>query len=348
MLGKITALLLALSDWVLPYYIRLFTNAPKRVYPISYAQQVMKLLADEDKIDVKQVLQSFRDISVDSGASSLAWGLGFPWMSKNGLYGPEVPFVTHTPYVMEALVSIHQNTGDSTSIEMFNSTWFFLDSLLVMHETTETLALSYAPIDEPRIVVNANSYAALSYALHACYGPEEKRSESIEKVEKIVRWIFLQQQADGSWFYYADRDEGNFIDCFHSCFVIKNLLKIQHLLPRIESISNSAIKKGWTYIQEHFFDRKTGLCSRFVKRSHKDPFQLDLYDQAEYLGLLVDFGRIGEAESFADRVETKFKRSNIWYCRIDIFGLLWGKDFMRWGIQPFIYQLSRLQRKIGQ
>jgi len=72
---------------------------------------------------------------------------------------------------------------------------------------------------------------------------------------------------------------------------------------------------------------------------------LDLYDQAEYLGLLVDYGLFDEASEFAERVEKKFRKGEHWYCRIDIFGRRWGKDFLRWGIVPFWYHQARLKEK---
>ncbi len=79
-------------------------------------------------------------------------------------------------------------------------------------------------------------------------------------------------------------------------------------------------------------------------RAQRDPFKLDLYDQAEYLGLLVDFDLLDEAVEFSARVEMRFRKGEHWYCRIDIFGRRWGKDFLRWGIVPFWYHRARLKK----
>lgn len=274
-----------------------------------------------------------------------AWGLPFAWFSKNGIYSANTPYVTNTPYVMEALVSLTQVADLQVEAEsLFGQTWAFLESLEVMHSTDTELALSYAPVHEPRKVINANSYAALAYALHAVYGQESIRVIATDRVERLVNWILGQQQAEGNWFYYADDTPGNFIDGFHSCFVIKNLVKIKKLLPQLATSIQPVINKGWKYTRTHLYDSQHNLCRRFSHRSHRDPFRWDLYDQAEYLGLLVDFGLYDEADEFIKRVELRFCKNGHWYCRIDILGRRWGKDFLRWGIAPYLYHKHRFQQ----
>jgi hypothetical protein len=165
----------------------------------------------------------------------------------------------------------------------------------------------------------------------------------LKKVKKLVCWINAQQQEDGSWNYYADNDAGNFIDCFHSCFVVKNLYEVQTLIPELIPLTNDVICKGWKFIQHSLYDTERGLCRRFIKKHINDPYNWDLYDQAEYLGLLVKFGEIEHALQFEESVIKYFSNGNDWYCRIDIFKRRWGKNFQRWGIAPFKLAQSRLQ-----
>ncbi|THG87295.1 hypothetical protein E5198_00250 [Pseudomonas sp. A-1] len=284
------------------------------------------------------------DVFTTTRVRDCAWGLPFSWFSKNGVYPANTPYITNTPYVMEALLDIACLPEFKVKADrLFEQTWDFLETLEVMHSTSSELALSYAPIREPRMVVNANSYAALAYALHAVYGNDEIRALATERAERLINWVLAQQQENGSWFYYADDAPGNFIDGFHSCFVIKNLLKTQKLLPNLEALTQPAINNGWLYVRNYLYDPQHNLCRRFSHRSHRDPFRWDLYDQAEYLGLLIDFELLDEAQNFASRVESRFQRNSEWFCRIDIFGRPWGKGFRRWGITPYLYQRYRLQ-----
>ncbi|HID46897.1 MAG TPA: hypothetical protein EYP34_14245 [Chromatiaceae bacterium] len=347
LLGKLGALVIALVDWLLPLMSRKLLGAQPRAYPILSAHYWLLMVYRGQLSDCRMALDDLRSQVLGLPDMS-AWGLGFPWMSKNGLYGPDVPFVTHTPYVMEALLYLAQNEEcHDEAMEMFYGTWPFLESLKVMYEDGDRLlALSYAPVDEPRIVVNANSYAAFAHALHAVHGVEDVRELARKKSLHLASWVVCQQEESGRWWYYADRDPGNFVDGFHSCFVVKNLIKLRHLLPQVGVVVDDAIEKGWRYIREEIYSDSAGLCRRFAVRSHRDPYLWDLYDQAEYLGLLIDFGLLDEARMFADGVEQRFKKGEHWYCRIDMFGRRWGRDFLRWGIVPFWYHQARLARAL--
>lgn len=345
LLGKMGAVGVSLADWVAPQLFRTLLGSKKRPYPILSAQHWLRLACENGRIDCRIALEDLR--AQKSDTAFVAWGLGFPWMSKNGLYGPKAPFVTHTPYVMEALLRLAEDEVCRVeAMELFHGTWGFLESLKVMHEGPDDLALSYAPVDEPRIVVNANSYAAFAYALHAVHGKEQVREEAAEKAIKLVRWVVRQQGRKGEWFYYADREPGNFIDCFHSCFVMKNLNKANKLLPQTAEIADGAIKGGWSYIRNRLYDPMHGLVRRFAVRSHHDPFRWDLYDQAEFLGLLVDFGELEWAREFTKRVENRFRKGDAWFCRIDVLGRRWGRNFLRWGIVPFWYHRARLEKAL--
>ncbi len=350
--GKIGAVGLGTLDWLAPKTgRRLIKLKPKR-YPITVAQDILRHTLDQrlTRQEWEDLFQSLRSVAVDpTGQSGWAWGLGFPWMSKNGLYGPDIPFVTHTPYVMEALLALAaQPSLQDKAMQLFHSTWQFLKSLKVMEEAPDVLALSYAPVIEPRIVVNANAYAAVAFALHGVHGREGVRLPSMDRAMRLARWVILQQQDNGSWSYYADKKSGNFVDCFHSCFVVKNLLKVVRLIPECTENFMPAIERGWTYIRSEFYDNRHGLCRRFAKTAQRDPFRWDLYDQAEYLGLLVDFDLLADAHEFQHRVESCFQKGKHWYCRVDIFGRCWGENFLRWGIMPFWHSQAKLTQKTSQ
>lgn len=327
--------LVALVDALAPVTLRKLLGVDK--HDFAHVEAMQLPLTAEKK---NNLLSTFRLTRTSSGG----WGLPFGWYSKNGVYDANTPYVTNTPYVMEALLSLAEEPElHEEAMALFHGTWGFLESLKVMHDDENTLSLSYAPIDEPRMVVNANAYAAFAYALHAVHGREGICDLAGEKATRLARWVTSQQKENGGWLYYADSEPGNFIDGFHSCFIVKNLLKVVWLLPATQSLVSSPIARGWAFIQENLLDKEAGLCRRFVQRSHRDPYKWDLYDQAEFLGLLVDFKRYEEAVYFAERVEQTFRKGKHWYCRIDIFGRRWGRDFLRWGIAPFLYHRARLQ-----
>lgn len=344
--GKGLAVLVAVVDWLAPKFSRSLMGATPRLYPITVAQWISAQHQLGELNQPRAVYDLLMQTATpEQGPFVRAWGLGFPWMSKNGLYEENVPFVTHTPYAMEALLKLSQYEATKADAKAtFDETLAFLDSLLVMHESDTHLVLSYAPLEEPRKVVNANSYAAWSYAVHSKYSSDTEVSKrALERAKKLASWVLSTQNQDGSWHYYADAEPGNFIDCFHSCFVIKNLLKVASLIPALAPEINTAVTRGIDYIDRYFLDPKTGLVKRFVERDIKDPFVWDLYDQAEYLGVLLDMNRQDDARELHRRVEAHFCRDGRWYARSDFMGRLWGEGFLRWGIMPYYYQWARLQ-----
>lgn len=345
LMGKLSAAIIAGADWLAPGIVRRLFKAAPRKYPITTAQLIMM----NCDVDSQSGIRALKDCAVsDFDQYGLAWGLGFNWMSKNGLYSPNMPFVTHTPYAMEALLVLAaKDPSDSSAINCFQQTWPFLESLQVMAESEDTLALSYAPLFEPRIVVNANAYAALAHMLHAQHN-ETVADTALEKARRITRFVVRSQNDNGAWHYYADNLPGNFIDCFHSCFVLKNLIKAAALDPTIALESDSAVERGFEFVQTQFVDLDRGLVRRFVERDITDPYRWDIYDQAEYLGILIDLGNFSEAEKLVDQVTKDFFDGTHWYCRIDIVGRKWGKDFGRWGIVPFLHQRARLQQQLDR
>tara|TARA_R110002033_G_scaffold89231_4_gene139355 strand:+ start:841 stop:2004 length:1164 start_codon:yes stop_codon:yes gene_type:complete len=343
--SKIMAVGIASCELFIPNLIRKFARTKKSLHPISVAQYILMACENSwisigESLDYLALLRE--QAAIDDG-ESFSFGLGFTWVSKNGIYTSQEPFITHTPYAMEALLKLNSiDPSNLDSIKLFNKTWGFLESLIVMFNGNDKLALSYAPADEPRIVINANSYAALSYALHFINNHDCDKEVAYLKALNIVNWIIYNQRLDGGWMYYADNLPGNFIDCFHSCFVVKNLIKIRALLSLESSELNEAIDNGIDYIINNFYQKDVGLVKRFSVRDIKDPYKYILYDQAEFIGLLLDSGRVELAISTMDKVDDNFKIGNVYYSQIDIFGRRVGKEYMRWGVIPYLYQVSRL------
>ncbi len=83
--------------------------------------------------------------------------------------------------------------------------------------------VTYTPLDR-RWVVNANAAAATAlWSLGRHFDNGEWRARG----ERILEYVLAQQEGDGS-FYYFERGSvpgsENFIDCFHSAFVLEHLM----------------------------------------------------------------------------------------------------------------------------
>ena len=268
------------------------------------------------------------------------WGLGMPWMTKTGFSAASTPFISVVPYCVEALFEYSNHTGDKRSKEVALSTLDYLEKdLQRLLEAPNNLALSYGPTKERRIVINGNAYAMMLYALLSDKLPT-KRSLLIERASHICNFIKSQQLPDGSWLYYADREPGNFIDCFHSCFVLKNLIKFSEISG--EDVS-AIVDRGIEYVLNNFLDKKHGLARKFSITAHPTMVKFDLYDQAELLNLLIETNKVEQAESLHNQIFKYFyiNAKGTFGYQIDLFGRLNEMLYLRWAVMPMVYVLSK-------
>ena len=101
--------------------------------------------------------------------------------------------------------------------------------------------------------------------------------------ERNLNFVLENQNPDGSWFYAVDgvRD---FVDHFHTCFVMKALAKIHTLTGHPACLE--ALSKGVKYYLENLFD-EDGLPKPFSKAPRLTVYKRELYDCAECINLCL-------------------------------------------------------------
>jgi hypothetical protein len=209
------------------------------------------------------------------------WGYPFDWQNVNGLMVSGTPHVAATPYCYEAFARLFELTRKDNYLQVANLIAEFLFADLNDTRTSEdATAGSYTPFDFSK-VINASAYRAfvLFDAAH--------RFESQAYADKAMlnlRFILQSQNCDGSWLYAIDNPKEAFIDHFHTCFVLKNLYKLNHLLN--DSAVGKAIKNGFEYYHQEMFDH-LGLPKSFVIEPRRQINRLEMYDVAEAINLGV-------------------------------------------------------------
>lgn len=329
-------------DAYAPKLIRAFLK--RQEYPIVRAfvalsaSNLYEFTFDEKYIDLAADSVQWLIENQSPGYHGACWGLNIPWMTKEGYCPPSTPFITNTAYCVEALLKFFDISREKESVDVALSSLDFLENdLKVLLDNLDKLALSYGPSVERRIVINANSYAMMMYALLADRIPG-KRHYLLAKAIRLFNFVRSRQKPDGSWFYYDDEEKGNFIDCFHSCFILKNLIKY----GKFSEVDVSYIvNKGMDYILENFVDLKYFLARKFSISANPSLVKFDLYDQAELLNVLCIMGRIDLAKRFHDSIMRYFyipSKGTFGY-QIDLFGILNKMTYLRWAVMPMIYAL---------
>jgi hypothetical protein len=101
--------------------------------------------------------------------------------------------------------------------------------------------------------------------------------------DRNLNFVIDTQNADGSWYYSTD-GERDFVDHFHTCFVLKALAKIELLTGNRDC--TEAIDRGVEYYVRNLFD-ESGLPRPFSRRPRLTVYRRELYDFAECINLAV-------------------------------------------------------------
>lgn len=216
------------------------------------------------------------------GHSHYSWGYPFNWVTLRGTIREGTPLITTVPYVYEAFKQVWEIDRADEWLRIMEST---AQHALLDYKDFPTSpcasTCSYTPDPEQSVgVVNANAYRAFLLTSAAHDFSEEK----YWKVgERNLNFVLESQNEDGSW-YYAKDGKRNFIDHFHTCFVLKALAKIEALTGHAGC--TQAIDKGIGYYVENLFD-EDGSPKPFSSRPRLTVYRRELYDYAECINLAV-------------------------------------------------------------
>jgi hypothetical protein len=272
-----------IADTYFPQVRKLFIK--KKIYPSAISRLIMGYLnLYEITGDEKYLSGAIRSSEIVlnasiKGFSGYCWSYPFDWQNSRGLWEKGTPLITTTPYVFEAFLKLSDVTGEQKYSDIAYSISKFVYNDLNYSEMEDgMLSASYTPFDNSK-VINASAYS--SYVLSAAY---ERFNEFKykERAENLTRFLLKSQNEDGSWLYANDEPYDNFIDNIHTCFVLKNLIKINYILKNDEIVK--AIDKGYKYYLVNLIDKK-GHPKPFAKLHRLNLIKVDLYDYAESITL---------------------------------------------------------------
>src|SRR4029077_19125763 len=139
-------------------------------------------------------------------------------------------------------------------------------------------------------VVNASAYRAFLLTAASQDFSEDKYRKT---ADRNLNFVLESQNANGSWFYSID-NKRDFVDHFHTCFVLKALAKIEKLTGN--SDCRTAIERGVKYYTANLFDG-AGLPKPFSKPPRLTVYRRELYDCAECINLAtLLYGRFAELD----------------------------------------------------
>ena len=232
------------------------------------------------------------------GFEEFCWGYPFDWVWRGGVIKEGTPLVTTTPYCYEAFLQVY-NIVKSRGIQLSTlnyqpSTFDDPDDLrrivesIARHAANDikdfptsatASSCSYTPDDEGG-VINAAAYRAFLLISASQVFSNDAYSRI---AERNLNFVLENQSPDGLWFYAADgvRD---FVDHYHTCFVMKALAKIHTSTGNDRCLR--ALSKGVDYYLNNLF-AEDGLPKPFSKAPRLTVYKRELYDCAECINLCL-------------------------------------------------------------
>jgi hypothetical protein len=285
LLGTLAVAPMIFSEAFVPSARKLFWK-PQRL-PIADAHYAMGFaflsrVSGEEKYYQRAVhfLEVLKETRC-AGYKHYAWGYPFTWQTRYGAMGEGTPLITTVPYAYEAFREVYVIDGKPEWQEIMRSIARHVLDDYPDYETSPTAACcSYYPDPPEPNVINASAYRAFLLTRAAA----DFSDDSYLKVaERNLNFVLETQNADGSWFYLSE-GEKNFVDHFHTCFVLKALAKIEALTKNPEC--TKAIVRGVDYYVKNLFDEQ-GFPKPFSIRPRLTVYRREAYDYAECINLAV-------------------------------------------------------------
>jgi len=216
------------------------------------------------------------------GYKNYCWGYPFNWETIHGTIREGTPLITTVPYVYEAFREVWQIDHKDEWLQIMKSIAMHgLEDYRDFETSPGASTCSYTPDPKQSVrVVNANAYRAFLLTRAAKDFSNEKFRKA---AQRNLNFVIESQNADGSW-YYAMDGKRSFTDHFHTCFVLKALVKIEEMSGG--RVCTEAIEKGITYYVGNLFDRN-GLPRPFSRAPRMTVYRRELYDYAESINLAV-------------------------------------------------------------
>lgn len=284
-LGTLAVAPMIFGDTFLPSARQLFCHL--RRFPIADAHYAMGFaylsqITGDSRYYEKAV--HFLNVLEDTrcpGFHHYGWGYPFDWVTRSGTVKTNTPLITTVPYVYEAFSAIYEIDKKKRWLEVMHS---IAEHALCDYKDCEvapgTFSCAYTPNKDDKCgVVNASAYRAVLLMSAA----QQFSDDTYRRVaEGNLNFVLQSQKSDGSWFYGVGCGK-DFVDHFHTCFVLKAVARIEELTGKHEC--SQAIEKGVAYYVRELFDDR-GLPKPFSRAPRFfRQYRKTLYDYAECINL---------------------------------------------------------------
>ncbi len=327
-----------------PVNLRLPASVPLQKNAKGIALFALAALTNHRRLRTTETETTARGLLADllrlriPGYSGAAWGYNFDWQSRNFFAPRGTPTIVPTAFAARALIEAFETFQDPEYLEAARSVCdFILGDLNRSVDSEDELCFSYSPHDETQIF-NASLLAAETLAAIAEHTDDRNFCEF---ALRAARFVARRQKDDGSWVYGAGAGQ-QWIDNFHTAYVLSSLFRISKSCGLSGGEIERALQQGYEFWRKSFF-----LADGWPKYYHDQLHPADSHAAATAIVTLtelreMDDGAMPLAEKIAAWTVNNLRdRSGyFYYQRRRLFTV--RTPFMRWTQAWMVYALARL------
>ena len=217
----------------------------------------------------------------------MAWGYPFDWQSKQ-LIAKNTPNGIVTTAVGDAFWSWYKFSNEQVYLDICKEICYFLESLPKDSISENKICFAYTPIFQNH-VHNLNLFVA-EFLIKV--GSETHNKNWINLGNKATNYTISDQLDNGSFDYNGPPEKpNNFVDNYHSGFVLRMLYSIWKLTQR-EDVFTS-LEKCYKHYISNFFENNT-----VPKLKPNQKYRIDIHSCAESINCLCEL-----SETFPEGAE---------------------------------------------
>jgi hypothetical protein len=327
-----------------PINVRIATRVPPQRNAKGVALFALAALANHRRLRTTKTETSTRELLADllrlriSGYSGAAWGYNFDWQSRNFFAPRGTPTIVPTAFAARALIEAFETFQDHQYLDVARSVCdFILTDLNRPVDFPDELCFSYSPNDNTQIF-NASLFAAETLAGVAQHTRDTSLSDF---AMRAARFVIRRQKDDGSWSYGTGTRQ-QWIDNFHTAYVLSSLFRIAKTCDPSPGEIERALKEGYEFWTKRFF-----LADGWPKYYHDQLHPADAHAAATAIVTLTELRELDDgAMPLAEKIAAwaignlRDRSGYFYYQRRRLFTV--RTPFMRWTQAWMLYALARL------
>lgn len=180
----------------------------------------------------------------------IAWGLEFPYATRFVNVKARTPNIYQTANAIQALLRLYSLTRSEEYLRYaIQGADFIMGDLGVFTKDGLLWFRYWSNSDAPIVNIQATTAGIFS-----ALGNLTREKRFLEASESAVNTVMSVQNPDGSWYYSMD-GKANFIDGFHTGFILQGLAEyIVHSSNENYSRVNEVLQKGFDFFKRHLVD----------------------------------------------------------------------------------------------